>query len=636
MADEIEATLAAGESPFSRGSEGDVWPEAARLLAGDRSREFVAAIDLAFEHVADRASAIATLFAGMASDDALTATAAAAALIHHQVSLSSEERDALSDALSKGARDTGDAYRASQLFALLVRLARIEDRYQHAAADTALRIPPTLTPNAVAEHVVASIGLLEAAKTDPMLMEQLSRWGKHADALVQAEAEFQLGRAHVRVACRDAGTREAEMDAARESFRRASTVDDRTDATLWLGVVEFLASFRGGVPPIHQVEPAAARLRGLAHDRIRYHAAPSWALQEDRLLLRATEQMRHTALRLATVAEEPNLGEPLSALARAAAEATTAAAAGPDTALLERGFQESMTRGVALSLDIEVGQALAKVRRLEEFGSPTPEERAYLEGLRDELEELDKRPKADGAAVTAAAPAPTTTTAALLSAVGTGVSTRTGYPLGDRLFDSLWKQLLEIVPSDAPGRTVELVMCGLELLVGFIVRRTIDEKQLGTTMPKYLHATSRGGKGQTALEEDVRSDLLNYVLASEYAYLLDKEATQMGGRADLRLVLPPAPPVTIEAKRELKDASRISIRAAHAAQAQTYVAFGPRVGFLLVLDLTPTELTAEPDVEDRFWLEHIDPVVGSGQHVDYVLVALLSGNRARPSDRQIS
>lgn len=633
-----EEILAAGGSPFGAVPEADIWADGAALASGEQSRGFVAAIDRSFADLANPVEAVAVLFGALGSEDALTATGAAGALVRHQAALSSDGRDQLGDALAAQSRAGGDPYRASQQFTLLVVLARMDDRYRHLAADTALRLPTALEPNAAAEHIVAAIGLLEAAAPDGTLVAQLGRWAAHPDELVQAESEYQLGRAHVRTACRDAGVREEQFDAARAAFRRAAGVDDRTDAALWLGVLDLLATFIPGVPSPSDVGPSVDAVRSLAMERIWAHGpnGPTWALDEDRLLLRIGEQLRATAIVMEGVGGHPNLGEPLASLARAAAESTAIADLGIDTGLVEAALQDAVQHAVAVSLDIEVDQSLTKVGRLIALPGLDASERVYLAGLRDELEAIPRLPKGEGAAADAATPVPMGAgAAALLAASRRGLATRTGSPLGDRIFDDLWAQIGPLVAEDADPLAIDLARAGLELLVGFVVRRTIDPTTLRTERPPYLFAKAHGGLGEDAVEEDIRSDLLRFIVASDYSYLLDKEQAQMGGRADLRLVIPPAPPLTIETKRERSDASRAAIRANHVAQAQTYVAFGPRVGFLLVLDLTPMDATVEPNVRTRFWIDHIDPKVGRGDRPDFVVVALLSGNRVPPSARHV-
>lgn len=632
----IEEMLAVGASPFGNLPEVDIWPMAPALVAGERSREFVAAIDRAFPDLEHPAEATAMLFGALGSDDALTATGAASALVRHHAALGGDDRDRLSDTLAAQSRAGGDGYRSSQIFALLVVLARLNGRYRHLAADTALRLPTTLEPNAVAERVVAAIGLLEAAGPDETLFAQLTRWTEHPDELVQAESEYQLGRAHVRTACRDAGTRNAQLDAAGAAFRRASSVEDRTDAALWLGIIDLLAAFRPGVPSVAEIEPAADHVRTLARERIWSHGGrgPTWAIEEDRLLLRIGEQLRDAAVALEGVGGHPNLGEPLASLARAAAEVTALAELGIDTALIGMALQSTVQHAVAMSLDIEIDQALTKVERLLNLPDLDASERRYLAALRTELEGIPKHPKGEGAAADAAPPGPLDAgTSAFLATSRRGLATATGSPLGDRILDELWAEIGPTVAEDADRLAIELVRAGLELLVGFVVRRTIDPTALQTERPPYLFAKSHGGLGADAIEEDVRRDLLRFIVASDYYYLLDKERAHMGGRTDLCLVIPPAPPLTIETKRERSDASLAAIRANHVAQTQTYVAFGPRVGFLLVLDLTPMDATVEPNVRSRFWIDHIDPRVGSGDRPNYVVVALLSGNRVPPSAR---
>ncbi len=636
MSTRVEEALAAGHSPFGSVAEAAIWDEAPVVLDGERSRDLVAAIDDAFESVADRARAIETLLRALGCSDALTATGAGGVLVRHESLLDDATRLRLSDALASASRDWDDAYRASQSLVLLVLLARLQARFRYAASDAALRVPTDVGPNAVAERVVAAIGLLDASGPDDQLLGQLQKWEQSADELVQAESQLQVGRALIRRAFAGDGVEDPRFTEARAAFRRAASVEERTDAALWLEVTDLLARFAGGVPPPADVEAHLGRIRELAGERLtaQLGSAPAWAVNEDRLLSRASEQLAQTASTFVGIAGAPNLGEPLADLAHAASETSALAALDADLRTISGAIQRTLSRAVAISLQIEVAQALAKVGRLLDRADVDADERTYLLGVRAELEVIPKAPKAEGGAARAAAPAPIGARASeFLAAQRRTLGTRTGYPQGDQIFDDLWA---EISPKIGGGHQNEtrLVMAGLELLVGFVYARTVDPRSLSTVPRAYLFAKPQG-LGQDAVEEHVRTDLVSYILASPYAYLLAKERDHLGGRTDVQLVSPPVPPLTFETKREKDDAGREAVRANHVGQAQTYVAVGPNLGFLLVLDLTPAQHTVEPNVADRFWIEHVEPQAGAGAHPDYVIAALLGGNRTAPHERKV-
>jgi hypothetical protein len=84
MSTSLEDTLASGKSPFGSLEESVIWAEAPAVLDGERSRDLVAAIDLAIASVTDRPRAFETLFRALTSTDALTATGAGGALVRPQ------------------------------------------------------------------------------------------------------------------------------------------------------------------------------------------------------------------------------------------------------------------------------------------------------------------------------------------------------------------------------------------------------------------------------------------------------------------------------------------------------------------------------------------------------------------------
>lgn len=629
-----EELLAQGQSPFAgQGGEARVWQEASDVLAGERSRDLVAAIDTSFPELQERATAVTVLLAALGSLDTLTALGAGTALVRHQHVIQEGARAQLADGLAAHARDWTDAYRASQALFLLVLLARVDARFIHLAADSALRAPTEIAANAVAERVVSAIALLDAGGADDQLLARLRAYGGATDELVQAESQLQMGRALMRRALRRDGTADPQFIEARAAFARAAAINERTDAQLWHETTELLSVFSEGVPARAQIDGAITRVRTLAFERLHDElgAAPLWTLTEGRLLLRAAEQMAFAAETLTGVADEPSLGEPLASLARAAA-LTTPLEWSPDMVDVGDALGTALTHSVALSLDAEVAQARAKVQRLIDRTEPDASERAFLMRLRADLEAIAARPKATGAAAETASPARSAEATAFLQTQRTALATQTGSPLGDEVLASLWSKLRPLVAGGDTGQ-IELIVAALEVVVGFVHDRTADPTSLRTQRRPYLIATAPG-LGQTALEEDLRRDLLDYIQAGPYSYLLAKERGHMDGRTDLQFVRPPSPPLTFETKRELTDASRSNIKAAHVLQAQTYVAVGPRVGFLLVLDLTTKAASPEPDIRDRVWIERVDPKAGAGEHPDYVVVAMLSGNRVPPHERK--
>lgn len=98
------------------------------------------------------------------------------------------------------------------------------------------------------------------------------------------------------------------------------------------------------------------------------------------------------------------------------------------------------------------------------------------------------------------------------------------------------------------------------------------------------------------------------------------------GRADIAVIFPTWRNV-IEVKRELADASRAGLRA-YLGQAASYLLTGPRIGFLVTLDLCSQKgwtLT----LEDNCWVETIQ--AGADNTPRKVLVFRIPGCRRPPS-----
>ena len=98
------------------------------------------------------------------------------------------------------------------------------------------------------------------------------------------------------------------------------------------------------------------------------------------------------------------------------------------------------------------------------------------------------------------------------------------------------------------------------------------------------------------------------------------------GRADVTTTFGSLRYVT-EVKRELRDASREHLEAAHLAQTSEYGGANVPFGQLLVLDLTPHPHGA-PRVDERVWLAKHRPPGSSTDR--FVVVGVVTGNRRTP------
>jgi len=98
------------------------------------------------------------------------------------------------------------------------------------------------------------------------------------------------------------------------------------------------------------------------------------------------------------------------------------------------------------------------------------------------------------------------------------------------------------------------------------------------------------------------------------------------GRADI-VIIRPAWRIVIEVKRELANASREGI-ARYLGQAASYTQTGPRVGFLVVLDLVHQKLWPLT-IEDNVWVEAVAGDADTAPR--YVVVVRIPGRRLAPS-----
>lgn len=106
-----------------------------------------------------------------------------------------------------------------------------------------------------------------------------------------------------------------------------------------------------------------------------------------------------------------------------------------------------------------------------------------------------------------------------------------------------------------------------------------------------------------------------------------RETPDIGaGRADISITRPDWRCV-IEIKRELADASREGIRK-YLGQAASYLLTGPRLGFLVVLDLC-SQKDWSLTVEDNCWIEHVQGAADSAPRA--IIVWRIPGGRPAPS-----
>lgn len=570
--------------------------------------------------------------------DTLTAIYAAETALANWEDFDKAGRAALSRQLRGGSADRSDPYRASRMLGLLAIFAAVEPSALHPAITIAQDRREVSAEPWEAESVVTVLGALDALHPDELLRREISEWAGYEDALVQAEAQVQLGRAFVRRAAKaQLQERRTHLEEAHAAFTNALAVEERTDAALWQQVVKLLLLVQGGVPAPSDLEGAIALVRGLGRERLMlsFESQGFWRVREDQLLLYAGEELALLARDFSEIESAPSLLGPLALLGEAARQAPLVAE--PTGVALTRLWQHGIVQAAALTLDLRVQNARRKLESLLTALPLEASDRPVLADLASRLEAYERArafgespPKVEGVAEGGAAPQPLADIVLALE-IADRLGQRGGYPVASEIIARLHQKVRTLTGPISP-EAIALVTIGLELLVGFVVQRTIDPTLRQTGREEYLYAAPRG-LGKKAVEEHVRKDYLRYILASDYAWLADREQTQLDGRADVILVHSGLP-LTTETKRETTNASQSAIDAKYVPQAQSYVPHGPRIGFLLVLDLT--ERIVDPDVRDRFWVARHPSAVGTGEHPDYVVVAVLSGNRTSPSARRPS
>lgn len=137
-------------------------------------------------------------------------------------------------------------------------------------------------------------------------------------------------------------------------------------------------------------------------------------------------------------------------------------------------------------------------------------------------------------------------------------------------------------------------------------------------------------KDEVPLERELQKSLWHSLCLSADGipqHQIQRETPDIGaGRADISITRPDWRCV-IEIKRELVDASREGIRK-YLGQAASYLLTGPKLGFLVVLDLC-SQRAWSLTVEDNCWIEQVQGAADSAPRV--IVVWRIPGGRPAPS-----
>jgi hypothetical protein len=164
----------------------------------------------------------------------------------------------------------------------------------------------------------------------------------------------------------------------------------------------------------------------------------------------------------------------------------------------------------------------------------------------------------------------------------------------------------------------------VELSVQFLAdRQNIGRETAGDRMD-YLFAWKRGDTPPR--ERLLQMDYRDFLVGSLYQRVVRAELRDLaGGRADI-VVDFRSYRFVVEAKRELTNASRDSLRE-YLGQAGLYQGTSVKLGFLLVLDLTP-KLHGVPALDTNVWVEKVP--MGDGGDLRHIVVLRVPGNRIDP------
>lgn len=174
---------------------------------------------------------------------------------------------------------------------------------------------------------------------------------------------------------------------------------------------------------------------------------------------------------------------------------------------------------------------------------------------------------------------------------------------------------------------VSNVSVTFEILLQLIIRFLASRQDIGAFRQivkwSYLFVPEKGK--DLPMEWDLQEDLWTFLTSSAIGHCISIEKINVaGGRVDISAGFGDHRFI-IEAKRELEDASPDNLRR-YLPQTITYQSTDVRIGFLVVLDLTPKP-SYVPHLDENAWVERTGP-----NRDRYVVVVRVPGNRKKPSE----
>jgi len=208
---------------------------------------------------------------------------------------------------------------------------------------------------------------------------------------------------------------------------------------------------------------------------------------------------------------------------------------------------------------------------------------------------------------------------------------KTGSVNGEEVLLSLMKDIDNVLPN-YPANKRQVFMNVLEEVIRYARTTFVNNDK---SRYKFLFSTNEGGKGQTAIEQDLQDSMLLYFEHSKIADGLEHEKAKFvdGGRVDI-LYKKDIITIPMELKKSLNTQDKASMEENYIAQAQTYTAGYDQLGIFILLELSDKSSAPPPNFKDWFNMHHLMPSSELDlKHPDHVISVVIPGNRTLPSTK---
>ncbi len=169
------------------------------------------------------------------------------------------------------------------------------------------------------------------------------------------------------------------------------------------------------------------------------------------------------------------------------------------------------------------------------------------------------------------------------------------------------------------------------ILTSYLLLYAVNCLDATSTMADVAFGFLRDSNTTKPLEIELQKSLWTFLRLQIHGFpphqVIREVPDIASGRADISIIRPDWQ-LVLELKRELKDASREGIRK-YLGQAAAYQLTGPRIGFLVVLDLC-SQRDWRLTLEDNCWVERVASQADS--HPRIIVVLRIAGSRRLPSE----